>query len=333
VKHISYFLTIAMIVYVLSNLINTYSDFRNFCGIISIFGLIIIFIAYYEITSGVHFFRSSLQDTSELDRSLSYITENQAWFTFGNPNDLSVHVVVCLFATVAFSRSIFYTAFYFFTVLYLVQFLDSRILVVSLVIFALVFCAMVVQKTPKSAINITIVSLIGGLSGLVTILVFIDRVEFLDISSFIRLQLVSSALDMAKHTLLIGIGAGGFETEMWQGGYLGRTTGIVNPHNGFARILAENGIVGLALFLCLLFGPLIAMRRASSLNILLVAISSSVVVLPLLLSVGSDPLSSSSLQLAIAFLWVGARFATNDDHNRNFAPDSLSYVLGQRRIA
>ena len=329
IKHVSYFITIMILMFVFDVLIKYEFEYMNFCRLLSALGILIIFVAIYEITTGVHFFRSSLQDRSELDRSLSYIIDNQAWFTFGNPNDLSVHVVVCVLATIAFSRSIAYTMFVFFTSFYLIWFLDSRILAVSLVIFALVFLAMLVKKTTRAAINIAAASLTGGLLGFAAILVFIDRVEFLDVSSFIRLQLVASAFDMAKQTLLVGIGVGGFEAEMWQGGYQARTAGIVNPHNGFGRILAENGVVGLVLFLYLIFGPLIAMRRARSSNILLIAISSSVVVLPLLLSVGSDPLSSTSLQLAIAFLWVGARFATNDDQNQNSAPHRPSYVFDQ----
>jgi hypothetical protein len=47
--------------------------------------------------------------------------------------------------------------------------------------------------------------------------------------------------------------------------------------------------------------------------------------LPFLLSSGSDPLSSSSLQLAIALLWVGCRFATEPDE-QVFARHGVDYL-------
>lgn len=309
VKHVAYFSTTLMLAYVFSYFSKFHGGSAKISQSVSIVGIFVLLISFYEIYSGDHFFRSSLQDISEFDRSLSYVTENQAWFTFGNPNDLAVHVAVCCIATLIFSKSKIYSSIYLLLSIYLVNLLDSRIVVVAITLLGILLVLFSFLNYSESILKISILFIISGGVLLLMILSQIDRIEFLDVSSFVRLQLIVSAIDMAQHTYLMGIGAGGFEAEMWYGGYLGRTIGITNPHNGFGRLLAENGVLGLVLFLYMLLLPLFAIRRAPQAGRLAAAIASSVIVIPLLLSVGSDPMSSSSLQLAIALTLVGARSA------------------------
>lgn len=313
IKHVAYFSTILMLSYVFTYFVRFPNGFRTIALFISAIGLAIIFISFYEINTGVHLFRSSLQDVSELDRSLSYVTENQAWFTFGNPNDLAVHIAVCCFVTLMFSKSKIYSIIYFAMSFYIVNALDSRIVVIALIAFLMFYLLFYYQKIPSLIVKTAFASLLVGGFAFLVILSQASRVEFLDVSSFVRLQLITSAVDMARQSFLVGIGAGGFESEMWRGGYLARTIGITNPHNGFGRLLAENGIIGLSLFLVMLLLPLLIIRKARQDSGLIASVASATIVMPLLFSVGSDPLSSSSLQLAMAFLLVSATFAAASD--------------------
>lgn len=315
-KHLAYFSTSLMLAYVFSFYSKSNRIPINISQSVSIIGIFILLISFYEIYSDYHFFRSSLQDTSELDRSLSYITENQAWFTFGNPNDLSVHVAVCCIATIIFSKSKIYNYFYIFFSICLVYYLDSRIVLLSIILLVILFFLFSFFKNSEKIFVTSILFFVFGIILLLFTLSQIDRIEFLDLSSFVRLQLIASAVDMAQHSYLMGIGAGSFEAEMQYGGYLGRTIGITNPHNGFGRLLAENGVFGILLFLFMLLLPLFIIRRAPQAGRLVAAIASSVIVLPLLLSVGSDPMSSSSLQLAIALMLVEARSAIGDEQRQ-----------------
>ncbi len=313
IKHVAYFSTILMLAYIFTYFTRFSNAFRIISLSVSSIGLAIIFISFYEISTGLHLFRSSLQDVSELDRSLSYVTENQAWFTFGNPNDLAVHIAICCVVTLMFSKSKIYSIIYFALSFYIVNALDSRIVVISLLAFLFFYMIFYYQRIPSLIVKTAFAAVFIGGAAFLLILSQASRVEFLDVSSFVRLQLITSAVDMARQSLLVGIGAGGFESEMWRGGYLARTIGITNPHNGFGRLLAENGIVGLSLFLAMLFLPLLAIRKANQNSGLIAAVASATIVMPLLFSVGSDPLSSSSLQLAMAFLLVSATFATASD--------------------
>lgn len=312
VKHVAYFSTILLLTYTLFYLVKSRNQINFLLSSVSIIGLAIFSASFYEINTGNHFFRSSLQDVSELDRSLSYITENQAWFTFGNPNDLAVHIAICCFSTIMFSKSRAYSISYLFIGLYLVNQLDSRIVIIALVMFTVLYLLFSYQKISRVIERTSLLVIFMGALAFLFVLWQVDQVEFLDVSSFVRLQLIASAFDMAQHSFLVGIGVGGFEAEMWRGGYLARTIGIANPHNAFGRLLAENGVLGLMLFVYMLFLPLFAIRRAPQASQLVAAIASSVIVIPLLLSVGSDPMSSSSLQLAIALMLVGARSAINE---------------------
>lgn len=67
-----------------------------------------------------------------------------------------------------------------------------------------------------------------------------------------RLDLVLNGWDFARDSAFIGEGPGSFEREMTAGDGSRPTGGIVNPHSGWIEILAQYGILILALFSVLL---------------------------------------------------------------------------------
>jgi len=311
-QELSYVITTLLLIYVLDVLIRDESDFFSVGRWIVILGVAVTACSYYELYTGNHFFRSSLQDIAESNRSLSYIADDLAWFTFDNPNDLVVHLAFCFFVAVPMvsgSRigKVFLLLF-FLAVAYLSELLDARIVILSLSAYTIIYGLGRLQKTP-AATYMTIIGLLAAiLVGLLLALRYVDAAEFIDVSTFTRLQLVKSGFIMGVHSLFIGIGSGAFEAEMWSGGFLGDTYGIINPHNAFSRMFAENGIVGLLALGYLVLGPLLTLPRAVKVSALTAFTAAVSIGLISLLSVGSDPLSASSLQLAIAFLWVNCRF-------------------------
>ena len=312
VKQASYLITILLLIYVIENITKDREDFVVLCKIIAIFGAIISILSIYESQTGDHFFRSSIQDSADFDMSKLYIQEGIAWFTFDNPNDLTVHLAICFFSLVmwesksALSKLI--NILYFFIVAYVCNLLESRIILFSIILFSIVFLVVGKMQRPI-AVGLLIKAILVG-SGMMMLLALAlsEQVEGLDVSGFIRLQLIWSGIVMFFQTFMLGIGTGGFEAEMWTGGFFGATYGFANPHNALARILAENGIVGIILFGFLLVGPAIALGSARVVSRTTAFVAGMTVAMPLLLSSGSNPLSASSIQFAIALLWVGCRF-------------------------
>ncbi|MGQ3099495.1 MAG: O-antigen ligase family protein [Sphingopyxis solisilvae] len=325
VKQSSYVITFFCLMYVIENIIIEKDDLLFLFKTVSFFGVIIAFASIYEMETGNHFFRSSIQDAADFDMSMLYIQEGTAWFTFGNPNDLTVHLAVCAFSfyLVCYSRSNlmkFLYFVYFSTMIYMSYILESRIVLVAIILFIAVCFVVGKLRRPMAVALLVKAVLVGSSVVLIAALTLADRVEFLDVSGFIRLQLILSAIAMFFQTILLGIGTGGFESEMWTGGFFGLTYGIANPHNALARILAENGIIGISLFGFLLIGPVIAIGSARGVNRETAFVAGLTVAMPLLLSSGSNPLGASSLQLAIALLWVACRFTGRDARSASAHP-------------
>ena len=316
IKQTSYLITLLLLIYVIENVVKDREDFTAFCKIISIFGAIITVLSIYESQTGNHFFRSSIQDSADFDMSKLYIQEGIAWFTFDNPNDLTVHLAICFFSLVIWEGKSIISKFlyvaYFLTVLYVCDLLESRIILFSIILFVVVCLAIGKMRRPMAVGLLVKVVLIGSGLMMVLTLALSAQVESLDVSGFIRLQLIWSGIVMFFQTFMLGIGTGGFEAEMWTGGFFGATYGFANPHNALARILAENGIIGIALFGFLLVGPAIAISSARVVNRTTAFVAGMTIAMPLLLSSGSNPLSASSIQFAIALLWVGCRFLDNN---------------------
>lgn len=304
-RQISYLLTLLSLIYTISFLIVSISEFKNVCLILITLGIGICMISYYEISSGNHFFESSIQQIAYFDNSLAYVTDNLAWFTFDNPNDLSVHLAVCcIFGIMAFRQSILPYVGYAMT-FWIAYLLDARlVLAVLAAYFIMAVFSIGMIGARRFYLSLTGYAVFGTVAGFFA-LQYAGNLEALDVSMYIRSELILSAIEFGRSSYLVGIGAGSFETEMWQSGFVGLTYGIVNPHNAFARAFAETGILGLSALVFLAAGPIALIWRARLLDVearILVLIA---VVLPLLFSIGSDPMASSSLQLAIALLWVG----------------------------
>jgi hypothetical protein len=102
-RQISYVATTVMLIYVLEVLVRGIRDFSFLSAVIVLSSIGIVCFAFYEIQTGNHF-SSALLNIDDHDSSLSYITQGLAWFTFGNPNDLAVHVMFgCFVAAVYLS--------------------------------------------------------------------------------------------------------------------------------------------------------------------------------------------------------------------------------------
>jgi hypothetical protein len=311
VRQLSYLLTTMLLLYVVESIVTDRRDFLYIAKVMAWSCGVILLLSFYELQSGVHFFRAALQDLAESDLSMSYIAQDQAWFTFGNPNDLAVHLAMTLFFAALFiGRSGPATIVVIVLaagVAYLADALDARITIIAIAIFLAMYGAGAIAKRGLTLALLVIAAIVTSAALLGLGLALMDRAEFLDVSTFIRLQLISSGMQMMAETFFVGIGAGGFEFEMWASGFVGRTYGIVNPHNGLIRMAAENGIVGLTILSFILIGPVVALCRTARTGRLAAFVASVTVAFLLLFSVGSDPLSSSSLQLALALLWVACR--------------------------
>lgn len=313
-RQVSYVVTILLLIYVLEALIRNRQDYYFLAKAIVLWGCVVVAFAFYELQTGNHF-HSSLSEVALYDSSLSYITADLAWATFGNPNDLSVHLIFCCAVVFLYYRGFNGTSvlplIFVCICVYLADRLGARLAVLSLLVFVAVYLISLRRRRANfgtfAAVSTNAVAILALTLGLI----LVDRTEFIDRSSFIRLQLISNSLAMSAQTLLIGVGTGGFESEMIVDGLTSLTYGIVNPHNAFARMMAENGALGLTLLGFLIFGPLAVLLRAGQTTRLSAWVGASVAILPLLLSVGSDPLSSSSLQFFIAFVWIGCRFVSD----------------------
>lgn len=312
IKQTSYLITILFLLYVIENTVKDREDFVYLCKVVSVLGVVIAILSIYESETGNHFFRSSIQDAADFDMSKLYIQDGIAWFTFDNPNDLTVHLALCCFSLVIWENvsivSKLLYILYFSIVLYVCNLLESRIILFSIILFIVMCLAIGKMRRPVAVGLLTKGVLIGSGLMMLLALVLSAQVEGLDVSGFIRLQLIWSSIVMFFQTYMLGIGTGGFEAEMWTGGFFGATYGFANPHNAMARILAENGIIGIALFGFLLVGPAIALSSARVVNRTTAFVAGMTIAMPLLLSSGSNPLSASSIQFAIALLWVGCRF-------------------------
>lgn len=322
IQQVSYIFTISLLIYTFDYLVQTEQDMRFLAKSIVFVGWIVTAFSVHELLTGNHLFHSQLLTISESDASLAYVAQDTAWFTFSNPNDLGVHLVFCSISAFFAMRSRRDFALYAFSSIFFVYLsfeLDSRLALIAFAVFLLVFVVCNIQGNSLKIFAASVSASIIGLAFVLAALIYVDDAEFLDVSTFVRLKLLASAITMASESLFFGTGVGNFEADMWSGGWTAMTYGIVNPHNAMGRLLAENGIIGLLLFGFLLFGPLLIIMRAQHSSRTGALTAAFVTSLPLLLSVGSDPLSASTLQLAIAVCWAFSRQSGTklfDQHRR-----------------
>jgi hypothetical protein len=314
-RQISYFATIFMLIYVLDVFIKNESDFILVNKFICFIGIFILIFSIYEIFTGFHLESQILVDVAN-DASLAYILENQAWATFGNPNDLAAHIAICIFSLlIAFKLngflklSIFliYAAVSF----YIFNSIEARIAMLAIFLFLFLYFILKFETSIRNFIVISSIVIVGSIP-----IVFVSQLSSIysnefdvggDLSLVVRSRLLISSVDMALSSYLAGVGSGGFENYIMDSGSFQWTHYILNPHNAFGRMLGENGILGLVLFILLVFPSYGLIWKDYDWGTGRRLIVSATSVFPLLLSAGSTPISSSSLQIWIALLWVGAR--------------------------
>jgi O-antigen ligase len=314
-RQISYYISIAFIMYCLFFLCENNYDKEKILKITFILGMFILLFAIYELQTGFHL-NSQILDRVANDPSQEYILEGQAWAMFGNPNDLAVHLALaCIsgfwLAINSGKITMIVASIFVLCVMYVLINMSTVLTAISIVLFFIVYFAL---KFGRFSFNIIAVFVVFVALSVIILKydyfnqIFSNEVYFEEnLSMSVRFRLLAISADMALSTVLVGIGSGGFEAYMQSSSYIQWTHFIVSPHNAFGRILAENGIIGLLILLSLVFAPMRICLKSSSLNANQRVIVASVAVMPFLLSIGSNPISSSSLQLWIAWLIVAAR--------------------------
>lgn len=314
-QHISYVFNLVLLIYSLDSFVESNDDIQFLAKCIIFVGLIVAIFSLYELQTGIHLFDSQLLSVSESSASLSYVSQDTAWFTFSNPNDLGVHLVFCIMISFIILKNKTNIVLYYVYALFLIYLtfeVESRLALLAIIVFMNIQLIYKIQKTSKMIFFTAFLASFVGFALVIFFVIYADRMEFIDVSTFVRLKLILSAVDMASNSLFLGVGVGSFETVMKSDGWASVTYGIVNPHNAMGRIFAENGLIGLLLFGFIVFGPLMMLARVRQPSQIGRFVAAFVTALPLLLSVGSDPLSASTLQLAIAVCWVGCRLAISN---------------------
>jgi putative inorganic carbon (HCO3(-)) transporter len=133
-----------------------------------------------------------------------------------------------------------------------------------------------------------------------------------DISTFVRWNLVLVGLALAGSSPLLGGGPGSFENYVAISGAQDQTLGIVNPHNGFIEVLAQYGFVVFALFIFWLLRILrtgIQARRhpERSSRVVWIALAFGVISLPIVLTMHSSAIEPSTTWIFFALLVLAAR--------------------------
>jgi hypothetical protein len=331
-RQISYFISTLALLYVLDNLIKDKSIFIFCCKLIIALGFAICIFSFYELNTGYHLYSNILEIVAN-DLTLAYILENQAWATFGNPNDLAVHLTICISAYFMYAKyfkllDVMMLIFFVISLIFIFININARLSIFCIIAFISIFYAL---KMPSVIRNITIYFCI--FTFLVIITYYSTSAQYIyskeynttgDLSLLVRARILLMSGEMALSSFLIGIGTGGFEAYIINSGMHQWTHFIQNPHNAFGRIFGENGVIGLILFILFVFPqygrlsekyPWTSERRA---------VAASVIILPLLLSSGSNPMSSSSLQTWIALLWVGSRVFS--EHAQLISPAQNYYT-------
>ena len=111
----------------------------------------------------------------------------------------------------------------------------------------------------KASLHKKIILLLAGISMLLIVVSYTNTLNFLltDDGLESRLQIWAFTLNDFTSNLFFGVGFGNFR-EYLQSDYL--------SHNLYLQVLVETGIVGIALFLLLIFGPLTLFRKSQNIK-------------------------------------------------------------------
>lgn len=179
-----------------------------------------------------------------------------------------------------------------------------RVVFVLVVIVAVIF---VLQN--MSTPNAGLARVVGDLGYAIDLGVIAIPV---DVSTFVRWNLVLVGLSLAGANPLLGGGAGSYEDYVTSSGMTSQTLGITNPHNGFIEVLSQYGIVMFALFVIWLLGVLVTGARARRkpdrpARVVWIAILLGIVSLPLVLTMHSSAIDPSTTWVFFGFLLLAAR--------------------------
>jgi O-antigen ligase len=315
-REVSYVLETILIIHVLDHLIRQDGDIVFVARLFATVAAFIALYAYYEIETGNHL-NTNFHPLDFVTPELQYRLVGQAWVIFGNPNDLCVHLILgfCTSVYALLKRKHFFdlllSLFLCISVISISTSLSSRTVILSAAVFIL---TLVLYRQSKKML------LISGAAVVVALIYYGDQFTMLltfqnadnfttDHSSIIRARLFFISLDMFKESFGFGMGAGSFEEFVVNKGYFNWTSGIVNPHNAYGRVIAESGWLGYLAFMFVLVFPFFSTLRNLRPSVENALIISGTTVLIFALTVSSNPFSSSSIHLFVGIIWVLLRIS------------------------
>lgn len=313
IRQVSYMATVILLTYVLGSMLNTPDEFRLFARLFLLVGVFVAAFTFYESETGVHLFESKTYQDLLNDPALKYAVDGVAWFTFGNQNGLAVHLaIVAMMVPIATKNTLVSIVIALIVIpvaLYLTIFpLSARLSTVSIVVYFLVCSFLSTRRRLTPYATLILLAPLLIICGLAASDFILANFHIPDYSSELRVQLLSAGVEMATRTLGVGVGAGGFPDYMVTSGLQKQVGDLVDPHNGFGRILGENGLIGLLVFIYIIVGPATVVERSGEVSAFGVFILAAVICTMPLLSINSDPLASSSQQLLIALTWTATKF-------------------------
>lgn len=129
-------------------------------------------------------------------------------------------------------------------------------------------------------------------------------------SGTVRLNLTLNGFDFLFETYLLGLGPGGFQSRLAQGGRF-PTLGVLSPHNGAIEVLAQYGVIVFAVLVILLtllittgWRAFIASPRGSEQRYIGGALVLAVLTLPPIVVTNSSTLTQSFPWVYLAFLVI-----------------------------
>lgn len=153
-----------------------------------------------------------------------------------------------------------------------------------------------------------------------------------DQSTYVRWQLVLAGLALTASSPLIGGGVGSFEPYVASSGWESRTLGIISPHNGFAEVLSQYGVIVLFFLLVWLTQMLRVGRRARlsgvrSSRATWIGLILGITSLPVVLTMHSSAIEPSTTWAFLGFLLLLARAEEATELNGSKSSDGISSRL------
>lgn len=222
---------------------------KSFYTIIILSATAHILISFFEIISGIYLFTSNDAITA------SYALSKYPVSFFYNTNDLATFLMFafCIILYVdpkiytdSINRRVFsyLKPILLISILIIVFFTDSRLVLVSIIIALLLWFYLNVNKKYFWVLNIPLITIAIGII-ISSFTVYSDKILSIlvsDGSGSSRVTLMRSAWDMLKESNFIGVGAGNLEYHMENNPSYGSGT-IYAAHNWWMEILANYGLI------------------------------------------------------------------------------------------